>query len=790
VLSTLDRYLIRQAIPPFLLALGIYTFVLAVQPTLEYAKLLLAKGVPLSTVGVLLLLLLPQALSLTIPMAFLTGLLMALGRASADRESVALLACGVSPLRVLRPVLALGVLVAGLDMYVLMQATPDSNQAYRDITFRLLTEQTAADIKPRVFFSQFPGKVLYVGDVDAAGGWKNVLLADTAEPGRPPTVTLADAGALLIDREQRLVRLVLEHATQYAPGKADPRLYTLSYLDQPVVAISPEAVFGSGRTIPGMHEMSRAQLLEEIANKRAAGIPAHAEIMQLHQMYAFPAACLVFAAMALGLGLNTRRDGRLAGLTLGLAVIVFYYAVMMVAEGWTKGLARTGGSVDIVAAWARWVPDIVTAVVAAFALYRLTRPPGRGDLGRYLPVWIPRMAARPASSGRTAQARPASGRPVVAIRLPSLGLPRPRLLDRYVTKRFLTSASLAFLSLLALYYIGTFVDLADKLFKQQADAALFASFLIQSTPQFVVFVIPVTILVAVLGTIGALTRSSELIVMRACGVSLYRTALPLLGCALIGSVLLFAIDDRVLGEANRTARLLRDTLRDKNPQSAPISADSNYWRVGEDGRIYAYEAFGVGTHQAPGQPMITGLSVFETAHAPYRLRSHLYATRVRFDAGQWRAEYGWSQRFQADRTASREDFDSRVLDLPAVVDFQRAQVDPSAMTFGEYRDYVRRLGASGFDVAEQRVTLHTKLAFPFVTIVMTLLAVPFGVTVGRKGTLYGIGLAAILAVGYFLLMTFFAAAGSAGLLPPVLAAWGANILFGAGAAYLGLTVRT
>ncbi len=73
---------------------------------------------------------------------------------------------------------------------------------------------------------------------------------------------------------------------------------------------------------------------------------------------------------------------------------------------------------------------------------------------------------------------------------------------------------------------------------------------------------------------------------------------------------------------------------------------------------------------------------------------------------------------------------------------------------------------------------------------MTLIAVPFGVTIGRKGALYGIGLATILAGGYFLLMTFFVAAGSAGLLPPMLAAWGANIIFGAAAAYMGLAVRT
>jgi lipopolysaccharide export LptBFGC system permease protein LptF len=73
---------------------------------------------------------------------------------------------------------------------------------------------------------------------------------------------------------------------------------------------------------------------------------------------------------------------------------------------------------------------------------------------------------------------------------------------------------------------------------------------------------------------------------------------------------------------------------------------------------------------------------------------------------------------------------------------------------------------------------------------MTLLGVPFGVTTGRRGALYGIGLALVLAVGYWLLLTIFVAMGAAAVLPPPLAAWAANILFVAGAVYLMLTVRT
>src|SRR5262245_22577467 len=149
-MRTLDRYLIRETLGPFGLALGLFTFVLAVRPVLDQAQLLLSKGVPVPTVGFLLLTLLPQALGITLPMAFLAGLLMAFGRLSGDRETVALLACGVNPLRLLRPALIMGVLAAGVTAYVMIDLLPDSNQKFREVTAQYLRQKAESDIKPRM----------------------------------------------------------------------------------------------------------------------------------------------------------------------------------------------------------------------------------------------------------------------------------------------------------------------------------------------------------------------------------------------------------------------------------------------------------------------------------------------------------------------------------------------------------------------------------------------------------------------------------------------------------------
>ncbi len=112
------------------------------------------------------------------------------------------------------------------------------------------------------------------------------------------------------------------------------------------------------------------------------------------------------------------------------------------------------------------------------------------------------------------------------------------------------------------------------------------------------------------------------------------------------------------------------------------------------------------------------------------------------------------------------------------------------MSYSQLRDYTARLRTSGLDISGQLVALERKLSFPFVTIVMTLLAIPFAVTTGRRGAMYGIGVGIALAISYWVAISMFAALGAGGLVTPVLAAWAPNLLFGAGAGYLLLTVRT
>src|SRR5918999_5098448 len=126
----LDRYIVREVFLPLVISLVVLTFVLIIPFIIELAEQLIQKGVSWPTILELMVTLLPATVGLTIPMSLLVAALIALGRFSADREIVVLMACGVSPYRLLRPVLGLGVLAAAVTLWVMVESIPNANQSY------------------------------------------------------------------------------------------------------------------------------------------------------------------------------------------------------------------------------------------------------------------------------------------------------------------------------------------------------------------------------------------------------------------------------------------------------------------------------------------------------------------------------------------------------------------------------------------------------------------------------------------------------------------------------------
>src|SRR5204862_1220207 len=135
---------------------------------------------------------------------------------------------------------------------------------------------------------------------------------------------------------------------------------------------------------------------------------------------------------------------------------------------------------------------------------------------------------------------------VLVLRVPQLSWLLPNILDRYISRIYLRTAAISFAALLGIFYISTFIDKSDKLFKGQASTYSVVQLLGFMTPQFVYYVIPLAALLSVLVTFGLLSRSSELSVMKACGISLYRISAPLIILSLVWRGLLFGLEQRIM----------------------------------------------------------------------------------------------------------------------------------------------------------------------------------------------------------------------------------------------------
>src|SRR5262249_41856540 len=156
---------------------------------------------------------------------------------------------------------------------------------------------------------------------------------------------------------------------------------------------------------------------------------------------------------------------------------------------------------------------------------------------------------------------PTGRRVVVVVRLPHIDFPRPTLLDLYVSRQYLRVFALGFVSLVGLFYISTFIDLADKLFRGTATSGMLLRYFYLQTPQYVYYIIPLAALVAALVPLGLLTKNTELLGMRACGISIYRSALPIVLFAALFSGVLFQLEEYVLADTNRQAQRLNAMIR-------------------------------------------------------------------------------------------------------------------------------------------------------------------------------------------------------------------------------------
>jgi lipopolysaccharide export LptBFGC system permease protein LptF len=211
-------------------------------------------------------------------------------------------------------------------------------------------------------------------------------------------------------------------------------------------------------------------------------------------------------------------------------------------------------------------------------------------------------------------------------------------------------------------------------------------------------------------------------------------------------------------------------------------------RPGQAGRIFYYEAFDADLNS------FGNITVFEFDPETFSLTRRIFASNAHWEPklNTWVFEDGWIRHFQGDEIDSYQQFSvntfSEIKEEPQY--FKKDTRLYSEMNFGELRAYIHDLQQSGFDTMQLRVQLNNKLAVPMITLVMAVLAVPFSLSTGKRGSLAGVAVAIGVAVTYWVVSGTFVAMGNVNLLPAFLAAWSPDFLFGLVGTYLLLRTAT
>ncbi|HZS28764.1 MAG TPA: LptF/LptG family permease [Candidatus Angelobacter sp.] len=774
------RYILKEVVSHGIIGASVFTFVIFMREVTRILELVVRNSAPFPSVAELFFLTLPVALKVTIPMGVLVGILLGLSRMAADSEVTAMRASGVSVRTFLKIISLFGAAAWVLALLNTVILEPRSAAALAKLQNNLASAQISFEVQPRVFYEGFRNHVLYVEDVSSASGtavWKDVFDADISTPGAPK-ITIAKE-AIVSSTGNDTLRLHLINGETHDTNSRTPDQYTITSFQETDIAISlPPVVKPPQEAVP-VSQLSTPELFRQKYNPNKD--LARWYWIEFNRRLALPTACLVLVLIGIPLGLSAKKGGKGAGFVLTIVLVFIYYFLSIIGVS----LARGGKISPVLGVW---MANIIFALIGLALLWRTDKLPIELGLGQIFIAQFKGLFAAIFNSrgdetgnGNRRRSRLFSTR-------------FPLILDDYVLRSFVGYLLLILSSLVVLFLVFTYFELLSDIVRKKISFLTQVEYLLNFIPSVLYQITPLAVLLTVLVMFGLMQKNNEITAMKATGVSIYRTVIPILVIATALAGGLFLLDQWYLPYANKRVETLRNLIKGK-PAQTYLRPDRK-WIFGEskkkpDGspgnrKIYYYEAFD------PDRNVFGSISVFELDPHTFQMVKRVYATRARWadQLQKWTFENGWQRTWSTSPAGDIQEelhkFDVSTfaeLNEPPTY-FKKEVLQSEEMNYEELRHYINDLQTGGFDVVRLRVQLQKKIAFPLVTLVMAVLAVPFALSGGRRGALSGVVVALIIGVSYVLMVGLFEAMGNVSQLPPLIAAWSPDLIFGLTGGYL------
>ena len=780
----IDRYLVKELVSPFLFGGALFTFFLVIDRLYHLTELVITKGVPFHLVLQLLAYMLPSFLAYTLPMACLVAVLLAGGRLAGDLEIIAFKAAGVSVMRLFRPIMTAALLVGMLTGVLTLVLNPIANEEFQRQLFRIFQSRALSGLQERVFNATFGDIIIYVEDVSASQvALRGLLVSDERDPKISRIIT-AREGRLLSDEENRRLTLrlingavneadVVPATTPATPGAtpgstggaAGPARYRYTNFSIYDMSLSVESPLkGSQKGDKPERDMSVPALLTRIAELSQDPPNSAPFKVELHKRFAFPVAALVFALVAFPLAVRSHRGGRSVALAASLVILVSYYLVLTVLEG----MALRGRLPPAVAIWAPNVGFGVIGLTLLVATAREWTVPTLTVVWRALD-WALGLLPRREASAET--------------RAVAAGRGSTHILDRYLVREFLVFVAIGLGVAAALFVVVDLLQTLDRYLRVKPPLIFIVEHFLYRLPAALHDGLPVVMLVATIFLFLALSRYHEFTAMKAAGISLYRVSAPILLMGLSVAVTAGLFQELFLPRLNELGEEV-DRVKIRGQLPRYLQSRQRLWLRSADSRFFRVELLNPGTND------MYGVTVLEV-DKQFRLVSRLDTRRAHWTPDGWELTDGAVREIVGNGNVETVPFTTTSLVMQEdIEEFTRIQKPVTSMSYWELRDYVTKLEAAGFQVKKYLVELYSKVSFPLVNLVMVLVAIPFALQAPRGGRLFGIGLAIAIMAGYLVVHYVALAFARADLLPPLVAAWTANVIFFGIGTSLFLRART
>jgi len=761
----IEKYIFKAVFPYLLLSLLLLTAILFTQQASRFGDLLMGTQVPMRLIEQLAILVLPNVLTFTLPMAILTGVLIGYSRMGSDSELIAMRASGVGTLKMLWPPLLIGALLTIASLFVNLYLSPDATRSLRRMATTAALYKLESPVEPRSFNTDIPHLVIYVRDGNKELGiWGRVFLY---REERDNSTTLLTARTGRIDSAGEQSELVLTDVVRIIlPDKEqnNQQSFVIERLDQLRIILDTgrKAILDTLQkedSEPKPNEMDWQDLITYAASKTGAtGLEAKTLLNKRLAMSLTP---LFFAFLGTTLGLRVRKGGRGAGIVLSILFMLGYYLLTLAGEQ----MARAGTVAPFIGAW------LASAVTVILGLLLLVT--GRGNLLQQARVFWQHRG-------------PQNRLPLRVQREPLVGKVRlltfPSLMDLGLLRAITLSFILAFISLVLIFQIFTLFELWRFIMSKGVSARVVTQYLLFLLPMISVQLLPASILIAMLATYAIISRRSEVTAWWASGQSVYRLMLPGLLFALTIAASLWLLEEHIMPQANIRQDELRNQIRG-GAITATTNSDRQWLAASESNRLYSYEYEETGELK---NPVIYDFDQ-EAIHLTKIVRAQ---SARRTKIGELSLEDAEFLEINAANVEKTQSPSTQIQDREQPDAFNPTTDKPSHLSSKALSNYIKRSQLRGTDATTAAVALQRKYADPFSVLVLALVSMPLALSYGRRSAIKALCLAIFLGLIFWAATSGFQQLGEHDLLPPIVAAWSPIAIFAMIGTYLLSRMKT